>query len=216
MGRTSTMGRRLRVPRSSLLVPAVAAVAGLAFLAWKPGVARSMLGSPRALGFTVMVGVLVLALGWSLPRHGAGPRVTVAAQLVPALLAAAVTVVPAFRSVTVQEGVSPQARPVAGAAALTGIDHAATGRVVLLQTGPGRHVVRLLALDVEPGPDYHVYLAPGPDRRSPQGATHLGPLRGNRGSQNYPVPSVVAANVPVTVLIWCRAFAVPVAAATIR
>jgi len=138
-----------------LLVPGVAAVAGLAFLAWKPGLARSMLGSPRALGF-------------------------------------------------------------ADVAALAGIDHAATGRVVLLQTGHGRHVVRLEALEVEPGPDYHVYLAPGPDRRSPEGATHLGRLRGNRGSQNYPVPSVVAADVPVTVLIWCRAFAVPVAAATIR
>lgn len=50
----------------------VAAIGGALFLAWKPGVARSMLGTPRAAGFTLLVGVLVLGAGWLVPRLGPG------------------------------------------------------------------------------------------------------------------------------------------------
>jgi hypothetical protein len=45
---------------------------------------------------------------------------------------------------------------------------------------------------------------------------HLNRLRGNEGNQNYPVPTTVGLQRPFTVLIRCRAFAVPIAAATIR
>ena len=51
-----------------------AAVAAGAFFAWKPGVARFMLASPRALGFTVLVGVLVFGLDWFCPAWAAAPR----------------------------------------------------------------------------------------------------------------------------------------------
>ena len=203
------------LPRSSLVVPAVAAIAGLAFFAWKPGVARSMLGSPRAAGFTVVVGAVVLGLGWLLPRLGRGPRVTALAQAVPVVLAAAVTVLPAFRTVTVEEPAAARATEL-GRAAVQGVDHAATGRALLLQDPTGPLVVRFESLDVEPGPDYHVYLVPGAERHAPDGATYLGRLRGNRGNQNYLVPSGTTARTPVTVLVWCRAFGVPVAAATVR
>ena len=60
--------RWISIPRSSLAIPAVAAVGGAAFFAWKPGVALSMLGSPRAFGFAASVGILIVALGWLLPR----------------------------------------------------------------------------------------------------------------------------------------------------
>ncbi len=77
-------------------------------------------------------------------------------------------------------------------------------------------IVRLQFLAVEPGPDYHVHVVPGAERKSPDGGVHLNRLRGNRGNQNYPVPTTVGLQRPFTVLIWCRAFAVPIAAATIR
>lgn len=96
-------GRWAAVPLTSLLVPAVAAVGAVAFLAWKPGVARSMLGSPRALGFTAVVTGLVVGLGWLLPRLGRGARVTAAVQAVPVVLAFAFTVLPAFRDVSADD-----------------------------------------------------------------------------------------------------------------
>lgn len=87
---------------------------------------------------------------------------------------------------------------------------------MLLVLSDGRRLVRFESLDVEPGPDYQVHLVPGAGRHSPDGGAHLGRLRANRGNLNYPVPSGQVIHRPVTVLVWCRAFAVPVAAATIR
>jgi hypothetical protein len=97
-----------------------------------------------------------------------------------------------------------------------GIDHRASGVVLLLRREDRSLVVRLERLDVEPGPDYQVYVVPGADQRKPRDGTHLDRLRGNRGNQNYDVPADFRPTTPVTVLIWCRAFAVPVANATIR
>ena len=219
----------LAVPASSLVVPVAAAVAAAAFFAWKPGVARSMLASPRALGFTVLVGVLVLGLGWLLPRLGRGTVVTIVAQAVPVLIAFTVTVLPAYHDVAVNEAfpagssaaAARSAAPameqtaVVGRGRLQGIDHRASGDVLLVRNTDG-YIVRLQSLDVEPGPDYHVHVVPGVDRKSPDGGVHLNRLRGNRGNQNYPVPTTVGLQRPLTVLIWCRAFAVPIAAATIR
>jgi hypothetical protein len=228
---------RLPLPASSLFVPVLAAIGGAAFLAWKPGVARSMASSPRAAGFTVVVAILVLGAGWLLPRMGRGPRTTVAIQLVPVLAAFLVTVAPAFRQVTVNEAfptavdnpqptaeaspaipgaVQPGLATVLGRGHLAGIDHRASGEVLLLRREDGSRVVRVERLDVEPGPDYQVYVVPGADQHKPSDGVHLDQLRGNRGNQNYDVPADFRPTTPVTGLIWCRAFAVPVANATIR
>lgn len=223
------------MPASSLVVPVLAGIGGAAFLVWKPGVARSMVGSPRAAGFTLVVATFVLGAGWLLPRFGRGARTTAVVQLVAVLAAFLLTVAPAFRQVTVEEafptavGGSLPAGPSAtsgtdqpdratmlGRADLAGIDHRATGDVLLLRREDSSLLVRLERLDVEPGPDYQVHLVPGADQHKPGDGVHLDRLRGNRGNQNYEVPADFRSTTPVTVLIWCRAFAVPVANATIR
>ena len=239
---TTTTPSRVRrlasLPRTSLAVPAAAALGGVAFFAWKPGVAQSTFASPRAFGFAASVGILTLALGWLLPRLGRGFVLTAIAQAVPVVIAFVITVLPAFRTITVNDPLpgaplaagtaasvatsAPAAQPPVSTtttlsrAGLTGIDHRASGDAVLIRLADGSHVIRLEHLDVEPGPDYFVFVVPGAEHRAPDGGARLNHLRGNRGNQNYPVPQGIAVTRPVTVLIWCRAFAVPVAAATLR
>jgi Electron transfer DM13 len=111
----------------------------------------------------------------------------------------------------------PAADPIALASGpLRGIDHDATGTAVLYQRADGSSFVGLESIDVESGPDYKVYVVPGVDRDAPgDDGIFLDDLRGNQGTQYYDVPSGTDLSTgDWTVLIWCRAFAVPIANAS--
>jgi hypothetical protein len=96
-----------------------------------------------------------------------------------------------------------------------GIDHRASGTVSIYRHPDGTHVVGLEAFDIQPGPDYDVYVVPGAHRADRDGGARLDDLRGNRGTQYYNVPAAVdIGNGDWTVLIWCQTFSVPVANAT--
>src|SRR6266536_320397 len=136
---TLTPRRRASVPRSSFVVPGVAAVAAAAFFVWKPGVAVSMIASPRAFGFAAAVGVLTLALGWVLPRLGRGCVLTALAQSLPVAIAFVLAVLPSFRTRTVNDpfpGAPAAARtpsvpaPAATAPTATGRAAATAGQAV--------------------------------------------------------------------------------------
>jgi hypothetical protein len=64
--------------------------------------------------------------------------------------------------------------------------------------------------EVGNGPDLLVYIGTADDR-----GTSLGPLRGNIGSQNYEIPSSVDIDSVDTIRIFCRAFNVDFAIATL-
>jgi hypothetical protein len=99
-----------------------------------------------------------------------------------------------------------------GRGRLRGIGHTASGRAELVDTGD-KVVVQLRDFKVQPGPDYRLYLANG---ESPDGGRELGALKGTSGNQRYDVKRRGDARRYKTVLVWCRAFSVPVAAATLR
>ena len=99
-------------------------------------------------------------------------------------------------------------------AALRGINHRASGTASIIRQADGTYVVGLEDIDIEPGPDYHVFIVPGTVSRPGDGAIELDKLRGNVGTQYYDVPrDVNPTDGEWTVLVWCRVFAVPIATA---
>ena len=226
------------------LVPEVLLAAGLsAFLVTETDAATSAFKSTRAI--VLMAGVTLLwAVGrvvlvrWT---RWPGLRLVVFGAAAAGVLG--VAVLPAYDDTTVVEalpgavsdpaGASPTtvttapasavdptttvpAGPVAlRAAPLHGIDHRASGDAVVYRQPDGSHLVGLEDIDIQPGPDYDLYVVPGADRDDLDGAVRLDDLRGNKGTQYYAVPSDVdVAEGPWTVLVWCETFDVPIAGAT--
>jgi hypothetical protein len=111
--------------------------------------------------------------------------------------------------------IAPPAVPVrVRSAEFRGINHRAAGTASIIRQPDGSYVVGLEDIDIEPGPDYHVFVVPGNVTRPGDGAVELDKLRGNVGTQFYDVPrDVDPTDGEWTVLVWCRVFAVPIAAA---
>ena len=206
-------------------------VLGAAFGLWKPGIILSTLGSLQALAISAGALVLTAAVVLGSWRLSGRPWAGAAAGLLAVAGFMAVTVGPAFRETRVEEHLpaaavtqsSPSASSAPPAAVadptvlrsgtLSGVDHRASGRALLVRLPDGQLVVRLEDLDVEPGPDYQLHLVPGRGTTRTDGGTWLGGLRANKGSQNYSVPAGTNVDGPRSVLVWCRAFAVPIAVA---
>jgi Electron transfer DM13 len=95
-------------------------------------------------------------------------------------------------------------------------EHATAGTARVIRAVDGRRFVTLTSFSTSPGPDLRVRLVPGGSiDGGADGAVDLGVLKGNRGDQQYAVPSglELAGN---TVVIWCRAFSAPFGSATLR
>jgi hypothetical protein len=215
--------------RYELLPEAILAVVLGIFLLDEPDAATSALKSGRAIGLMGLA-----AFGWIGARLLVGRFVpwTLARMGLFAVAAAgviAVVVLPAYHHDTVVEAF-PESTSARGAApppsaapgpvpvrtgSFRGIDHRAAGKVTIYRHPDGRHVVGLEDFDIQPGPDYDVYVVPGANRTDRGGGIRLDDLRGNRGTQFYDVPSGAGVDDgPWTLLVWCQTFGVPVANAT--
>ena len=89
--------------------------------------------------------------------------------------------------------------------------HKGSGDVSLYRLDSGDAVLRFEDLDVTNGPDLHVLVSTHPDpmtKRELQDAGYstLGQLKGNRGDQNYDVPSSVDPDSIGSVIIYCMPF----------
>ncbi|MCU0262697.1 MAG: DM13 domain-containing protein [Candidatus Nanopelagicales bacterium] len=87
--------------------------------------------------------------------------------------------------------------------------HPGTGTASLIALEDGAGVVTFTDFETDNGPDLLVYLVPADAAAgSADGAVPLGGLKGNRGDQQYDVPSGTDLDAGWRVVVWCRAFAV--------
>ena len=99
--------------------------------------------------------------------------------------------------------------------------HRGSGTATIYRTPDGSEVLRLEDLNVTNGPALHVVLSTHPDpERSEQvkqeGYVDLGDLKGNRGNQNYPIPTGVDTSIHKSVVIYYYPFAVVFSVATME
>lgn len=100
-------------------------------------------------------------------------------------------------------------------------EHGTTGEARLITLADGSRVLRLANLDTSNGPDLKVWLAAAPVIEGEDGwfvfdddeYLDLGPLKGNKGNQNYPIPADADISDLTSVTIWCDRFSVSFGAA---
>jgi electron transfer DM13 len=91
----------------------------------------------------------------------------------------------------------------------------ADGRATVVEKAEGGRVLTLTDFAVANGPDLRVYLVPG-DGKDTSEHIDLGGLKGNKGNQQYDLPKDADIGKHRTVVIWCRAFSVAFARATLE
>ena len=98
--------------------------------------------------------------------------------------------------------------------------HRGSGQAIIYSAPGGGHLLRLENLDVTNGPALHVILSTHEDPTNGDevklpGYADLGPLKGNRGNQNYTIPADVDVSAIRSVVIYCKPFSVVFSVATI-
>ncbi len=92
--------------------------------------------------------------------------------------------------------------------------HFGNGTALLIESEPGVYVLRLEEFSVRNGPDLFVYLSPDPDGYT-DAAINLGDLKGTDGAFNYDIPAGTDVGQYQSAIVWCEAFSVLFATATL-
>jgi len=98
-------------------------------------------------------------------------------------------------------------------------EHATEGRARVIALADGRRYVRFEGFRTSNGPALKVYLSAtpvsGPGGTFDDRYADLGDLKGNIGAQNYAIPRDVSLEPYRSVVVWCKRFGVPFAAAAL-
>lgn len=103
-------------------------------------------------------------------------------------------------------------------------EHATTGSVKILQYSDGSRILRIENLKTSNGPKLEVWLTDAPVIEGLDGwrvfddgkYINLGALKGNIGSQNYPIANEILLDDYSSISIWCERFSVSFGAAALR
>jgi hypothetical protein len=116
----------------------------------------------------------------------------------------------------------PSAEPrILGTGEFHGLAHETTGAATVHQFADGKRVLRLTDFATSNGPDVHVYLVAAEVAKDNEtvrqaGFIDLGSLKGNKGDQNYDVPTGTDLTKYQSVSIWCARFGVNFGTASLR
>ncbi|MBM4427644.1 MAG: DM13 domain-containing protein [Chloroflexi bacterium] len=132
--------------------------------------------------------------------------------------------VPAIATSPVEQPVEPPPQPatepdkILSRGSFYNLRYKGGGEAVVYQLADGSRILRLQDFSVDNGPDLFVYLVPVDPVPSTSGTEiagfyNLGVLKGNIGDQNYEIPADLDLSQFKSVVICCRAFAVPFSAA---
>jgi len=91
--------------------------------------------------------------------------------------------------------------------------HETKGTATIYGLGGGRRILRFTDFETSNGPDVNIYLVAASDVNEDgvvkeAGFVTLGPIKGNKGEQNYEIPSGVDLGTYKTVTVWCKRFSV--------
>ena len=93
--------------------------------------------------------------------------------------------------------------------------HFGSGRARIVEQADGRLTLVLEGFSVQNGPDLFVYVSPDPDGWTAE-AVNLGELKATDGTFSYEIPPEVSADDIASAVVWCRAFSVLFATATLE
>ncbi len=85
--------------------------------------------------------------------------------------------------------------------------HFGRGKALLIETAPGRYVLRFEEFSVRNGPDLYVYLSANPEGYG-EDPLELGTLKATDGAFNYDIPPGTDISRFNGALVWCKQFAV--------
>jgi len=161
-----------------------------------------------ASGTLIGVGLVIFVLVWFQPQKlFLNKTVNESAPGVIATAPAGET-----RHGTTAGGSPPPALRVVRSGSFRSLEHATTGKAIVLRRPAGSLILRLEHLSTSNGPDLRVYLSrvrASRDLRAYRtGFIDLGALKGNRGSQNYLIPAGTDLSAFKSAVIWCRRFVV--------
>jgi len=99
-----------------------------------------------------------------------------------------------------------------------GVAHEAKGTATIYQLADGKRVLRFTDFETSNGPDVRVFLGRANDATdnatvTKAGYVSLGPIKGNRGDQNYDLPADLDLSKIQSVTVWCNRFNVNFATA---
>jgi hypothetical protein len=94
--------------------------------------------------------------------------------------------------------------------------HRGSGKATVYVLPDGKRVLRFEDFSVTNGPALSVYLVRSADGNVDSGFLDLGKLKGNKGNQNYEIPTDTDLSSYGSVVIWCVPFGVTFATASLQ